>query len=625
MNLPKALGNVRSLAEAIKSSPRGHEATARRDAGAALYNLQDQIDQLIFALKNKIGVKLTTNDTTPTDGSVRTNEPYPWATVDPPTPIAVAELLRFPNFGLKQRILKDVDGVVTPQFLVSGRAVVNVFSEDTEAPVISLSYTPTGGTIPGGIRYSVGVWAADASGQWTKMSLKAINVPADTNTNTISVTVTFKDPTNDSGWVAISPLPPAGWYGPNAEAIAVGNTAYTFTSIGDQLNTPVPDENFDRFLVQARTAYMLGVTGANVAAFSNGGKTLHFTGYTWGNDQLVGRTLSAYFKADPTQPLPIIELEVLSNTADTITVDEDVTALGAVVGDGFLVSTLATTHTANTIGDSALMTNNAEQPAGLEVDRYIGQLVVIVEGTGAGTYPVPIASNTATVVTTAIPFDVTPDATSKFIIISAIVDSQFMSNSLRFSALSADGGVILPLTVNNVRNHYFIQVLTVSPNGLTSDQRWSPFRWIFQFGFNDELGPPQYEWTVGFDTGGTPGDIPMGGTSELLTVDVAGSLHAHRALSEVGPTGDDNEYDVLAYKGSSAPVSVFVSTPTLIVVPDGTPDRENVTTQNLERDTLPLDVGDRLQLVVTKVGSTINGKRGRVSLWVKSFDFTLAQ
>ncbi len=614
LDLPKALGNVREYAQHVKGAPT--LADARVHAGRAIENLQDQIDELIFALKNKIKVKLSLSDA---NAGLRIAEPYPWATIDPPTPIATGEEYRHPNFGLKGKKLSDLTGRSTPQFLLSGRAVVNLFSEVTDAPVVTLSYTPTGGTIPGGVTYTVMVWAVDAAGDWTPGGLASIFVPADTDTNTISATVTFADPANDSGWAAISPFPAAGWYGPNVEAIAVGGTAVTFAGIGE-LNTPVPDELFDHFRVEARTAYKLGIGGAPIAAVA--GDTVTIDGAAFSGDEFVGRTLAVYAMKDPTNPLPICNVPVTGNTADTITCTGAGLAAILHVGDNVLVRAKATTFSATTIGDAKFVNDfpGGQATTGLTPDAHVGQLALIVNGTGRLTRAVPIASNTTTTLTTAAPFDVTPDETSEFIVISSTVDAAYTSGQLRFSALTADSGVVLPLTVGNQWIHYFIQVFTQTAAGLSSDPRWSPWRDIFTPGYPDGigLGPPQISFTVGYGAGGTPEDIPLGGTSELFTVDVPGTVYAHRVKGDSGPLTGDTVFGISVFKGVAPATPVFLTAipPTF---PDGTAADTDVVTTDLESGTLPLELSDRIFLSVDSVGA-VPGQRAVVELWWKPFD-----
>ncbi len=614
LDLPKALGNVREYSQHVKSAKTAGDAVI--STGRALENLQDQIDELIFALKNKIKVKLSLSDAS---AGLRIAGPYPWATIDPPTPIATLEEYRHPNFGIKAKKLTDINARATPQFTLSGRAVVNLFSDMTEAPVVTLSYTPTGGSIPGGVTYTVMVWAVDVNGQWTQGGLASVYVKPDTDTNAVSATVTFKDPVQDSGWVAISPFPAAGWYGPNALALAIGDTAYTFTDIGE-LNTPVPDENFDHFRVEARRSFKDGIGGSVISAVSGGTVTIPDAAFDV--NQFVGRTLSVFALKDPSHPLPICDVPITGNGTDTITTAEDLASLIG-PGDSVLVRAKATLFSATTIGDDLFINNfpGLQAVSGLTPNAHVGQLLLIIAGTGRLTRAVPIASNTDRTFTLAAPFDVTPDATSEFIVISPTIDGVYTSGQLRYSALTAGSGVILPVVVGNYKAHYFFQVFTQTATGLSSDPRWSPWRTSFTWGYPDGvvgLGPPQISWTVGYGAGGTPEDIPLGGTSELFTVDVPGTPYAWRVKGDSGPTGGNTVFGIYVFKQSDPVAPVFLSTPPP-TFPSGTAADTDVLATDLEAGTVPLDQGDRIFLSVDAVGAT-PGQRAVVELWWKPFD-----
>lgn len=606
---------MRNYAEPVKNiSPEG---------ARALVDLQDQIDALVLALKSKIKVTVSANAGAP---SVRTANVYPWATKDPATPQATGELYRHPTFGLREQQLQDANGGIKPQLRISGRGIVNVFSATTVPPVVTLATSPTGGTLPGGVTYTVGCWAVGSDGLWTAMGLASIVVPSGTNTNTVAVTVAFADAVHDSGWVAITPIQDAGWYGPNAQAIAIGGTSYTFTSIGD-LNTPVPDENFDHFVLQARTASKLGVWGMNIVAVA-GAKITFPPDCAFTVNQFAGRTMGILRKNDPTQRLPLAEVLIVSNDATSVTASESLAALGVVIGDEAFCVMQATTHTSHSIGDANCVNGatGGQASVGMPVNGYVGQLVMITRGTGSGTIPVPVASNSATVLTTTVPFVVTPDATSEFIVINSVVDFQAISGQIEFDSSTADDGVDLPLLIDNTWRHYFVQVLTATGAGATSLVQYSPFRYIFHLGLSSVLASEK--WTVGFLPGGLPGDIPAGpppaGTSELTIIETDGTPYKWEALAEIGPVGADIIIDILYFRGVAAGVSIF-GTGTKIVIPDGTTNRTIVVSGTLT-DPKALQIGDRLQLSVIQVGLVTAGQRARVELfWSKTVQNAASQ
>lgn len=355
-----------------------------------------------FLSFNKAGLMPQTLDNVPAYPYFIHGEraPYPWSTHDALTPRAPNNLYRSPNFGLREKILTDVNGNVTPQFIIDGFGICNSFSKMTVSPqIVAVTVSPTGGTIAGNQVVVLGAWAQGSDNLMTRMALMSIEIPPGTDTNSIQFSVVFANPT-DQGWIAISPNPKAGWYGPGAVAtptsspasiqpqlqaladlyiqqnnaaglnidqwifywsqvtgailsgsqvesmiVAAGLTdltrgniisigtflaavpqvvalaTYQFTAIG-QLDTPVPDEQFDHYVVQARTGYVLGATGMSVLSidYATGVLTFPVTTLPDGG-QFVGRTATCYGLADPTQPLPIMDVVITAQTTSTITVD----------------------------------------------------------------------------------------------------------------------------------------------------------------------------------------------------------------------------------------------------------------------------------------------------------------
>lgn len=567
-------------------------------------------------------------------GSSGARFPYPWATQDSNTPAAPSqENMRNPNFGIRQQVALDVSGHSTPQIIAQGDGIANVFSATTISPKVALSTSTTGGAIPGGIEAIIGVWAIGQDLKSTPMHVQSIIIPAGTNTNTVTAIATFADPAHDAGWVAITTDPNAGWFGPNAEAIPNGSTTYTFTEIG-QLNTPVPDEAFDHYLLQLRVAYKLGIGGgpcSSVAAALGGGTVLGFPGWGFDVNALAGRTLSCYFMADFTKPVNIIDVPIIANDGDSITVADDLTGIAS-VGDGFFIAAKADTFTSTTIGDS-LYVHLPGVPGGIGFDAT-GKLLLIVRGLGAGDPPVPIASNTDTVITTAVPFPTTPDFTSEFIIIGAEVAASVASDPtpVQLPITAIAGSVSLTATVPNAWQHYLVQVRTVDSKGDQSELQYSPFRVMFNPGFADgtvtpaALGDPNFSWEVGFLPGGMPGDLPVavagvGATSGLtLPLTVAQTAYAWKAVLEVGPVGADVVMDVLVFRGTDPAISLF-NGGAPIDIPDGTGDRVEVA--GVITGAIDLAVGDRLQLQVIQIGISVAGQRATVGLYAGPLVSTL--
>ncbi len=428
--------------------------------------------------------------------------PYPWAGTDTNTPFAPSaiEVFRTPSFGIDRQLVTDPSSGNTATFLVvTSTGIVNSFSNATLPPVISVATAPTGGSIPGNQVLTVGVYARDNSGFSTKMSLASIEVPAGTNTNTVTVTVAFANPATDVGYVAITPDWEQGWFGPGPTTIAIGigGTSYTFTSMGTgfALNTPVPNPDLDHFVIQARTAYKFGVWGGHIvsiASIGGGQCRITFPTQPWTTNQFAGRTLSCYGRSNLTSPVPIVDTPIISNDTTSVVVADVSTILAA--GDLVCCWMRASTFGPYTIGD----VNILQTP--LVVNAYAGKLVWIVRGTGAGNQPVLIASNTTSVLTTATPFEVTPDATSEFLVINSSVEWQIPTNALTCADWTSELSQSLPLPGD--WRHYFIQVLAADANGDVADPIFSPWRIFFDPDAPASGNAPLTNNPTGFSVGG---------------------------------------------------------------------------------------------------------------------------
>ncbi len=542
----------------------------------------------------------------------------------------------------------------------------------------------------------------------------------ETGNSAVHVSVTFFNPGQDKGWVAITLDPNTGWYGPNAVAIPPGQTTFTFVSVGPPW-VPVPDQEFDHLIIQARVAYVLGINGGDVIEVA--GPVLKFNPDTWPATSLAGRTIACYFKRDPTQLLPLTDVLVLSSTTDSLTVDTDLSALvngltggttvsnvqapvfsgtglddlsaggnytdwsanpggqytvyiastatgtdifnwvnnstggggpstpitggvqnldngvtiqfgattghtegdywtintvpgppvtsGGVPGDGILVSCRADIFSANTIGDSLL---------NLVPSRYIGKLVMILKGTGAGQEPVPIIDNTATAFTTP-GFAIAPGPDSEFIIINSAVDYEFESTALSENTAAAAVVQTFAVSIANNWQHYFVQARTADKNGNLSLVGASPYRRIFQPGFPDgatqlaptNWGTPQETLQFGIGTDQGPADLIAGGTTPFGIEKFGGILYGWDAVCEVGPVGADIIIDVNRSNDDTDAASIFGDIK--IVIPDGTPANTLVRGTSFSATNNIVGIDDRLQGLILQVGSSVPGQRVTINLY----------
>lgn len=420
--------------------------------------------------------------------------PYPLACNDfPNTPtlsVAAGAALRSPSFGLKLSSYINPGGVAFNQLVVTTTSIPNVFSSATQPPTISLTSASTGGTIPGNQVVTVGVYVQGPDGLYTVLAQASLGLSPATNTNTVTVHVVFANPSTDVGFAVITIDPDEGWFGSGPTIPMVGSS-YTFTSIG-ALNTPVPIADYDHLVIEARTAIKYGVWGGAVGTIVNnmdGTSTITFlnpdgsNASDWPINQFQGRIITCYANIDPTMSVPLADAIVISSGVTSVTTVNLVGIVG--VGDQIACQMQATSFSSTTIGDSNILISSFGSPLPLIPHAWIGQLIKIIAGTGANTTPTVIADNTTDTFTMATPFEITPDATSVFILLNASVEYITKTGPLAIPDFVTE--VTQAITVSDDWRHFFVQVFIADSNGDISLPEWSPFRLIFSNGLPPNL------------------------------------------------------------------------------------------------------------------------------------------
>jgi hypothetical protein len=241
-------------------------------------------------------------------------------------------------------------------------------------------------------------------------------------------------------------------------------TEYVFTAISaDGLG--LPDINFNQFLVEEWGLVHSGVLGDTVASIDVTGKILTFSG-GWTTNQWAGYVLSLQYRPGVTTQ-PALNMVVTSNTADALTMP----ATGFLAGDVVVLRFKAGHITSNTIGDDNMQ--NSYYPGGMDINDEIGNLIFILAGTGVGQSPKTVASNTHTVLTITGTWDVTPDATSVFLILSPAVVYSYYTNAQR-----GDGTIALSLIAQTRAITASQQALLVSVS--TADAGGNTGPWQYQ-------------------------------------------------------------------------------------------------------------------------------------------------
>ncbi len=394
----------------------------------------------------------------------------------------------------------------------------------------------SGGSIKPGI-YTILISANAGIGPVSSTSA-SVNVPAGTNTNTITL--------SNIQWPAGAAIAPTPFLGSSSMRMrmafaftgsapdAYGNpTTITITAPGEDA-FGLPDIAFNGFLLEEFAELVGGVWGDRVQMYTGGAHPVLTLSGGYTVNQWTGYVLSLLYRPAPAFGLqPSISDTVLSNTASTLTLAGLSNSFQA--GDVVVLRAKSGSITSTTIGDSQFV--NAYTPAGLPVNAYAGCSLQIIKGTGAGTPAQTVLSNTATVFTINGTWDITPDATSVFIVIAATANfsttnGPLSSDGVNFPSGSppVTGGVVQVGTVPAITTSeasLFLRVSTIDVNGKASPAQYQPFREVFI--------PPQNP------TGGSnlnPGyfTVAIDG-SQHFTIDLANGPNQRLVLDTTTATG----------------------------------------------------------------------------------------
>lgn len=374
---------------------------------------------------------------------------------------------------LESGIGLSIDRSVYPALIkASGNIPCNVSASSVFAPRVPLTATETttGGSIPAGTFYIAVTW--DSILGPVSEVVKAVATSGSANIFTIAGII----------WPNSAAPNPGVFIGATPQTMkAVSFTGSVYDANGnpttievDQLPVAglgLPDPNFQRFVMETTAIAHGGVWGASVTAVS--GSDVTISGAGWDVNQWAGYVLTLYYRDQTTQPG--LNLEVVSNTADTLTMSHS----GFLAGDVVVMRAAADHITASTIGDDNF--ENSFAPTGLDTGgSEIGKLIRIIGGTGAGQPGKTIASNTSTVYTINGTWDITPDATSIWIVTEPTAGQRKHTAVITNDGLNLDFGVVVeapvPLTA---AQSLLVEVATADVHGNHFPMRMQPFREVY--------------------------------------------------------------------------------------------------------------------------------------------------
>ncbi|GAC1700176.1 MAG: hypothetical protein NVS9B4_01080 [Candidatus Acidiferrum sp.] len=415
--------------------------------------------------------------------------PYPWLAGGEIGKNGTIYINNYVSFGVTAQYIIQADGSPQSNIVIDGRPPVNKFGSAYPPNVPQQGTTSnTGGTIGVG-NYLIAFTSIDGSGGWSALSKFVHVVVPPGNTNTITVTGIYWPPDAVDGAVYISTdemtLGTAGKLGALPASL-------TLTAIPNALVGP-PDVKFDHFHVRVRTIIHSGCIGMTVS--NVGPNLIQLPGYgPSAVNAFVGYQVSllGWAFASAIRPLPILDSFITASSSDAggnlnLTLASDFLQYGVAAYDVVVIRALPTNITSNTIG--CTMFQNGYFPGGLDTATgEAGMLLTIIAGTGAGQEKT-IASNTANTYTIVGTWDITPDATSVFIITDPTW--QFLKPSATMEVTNA-----IPTAPQFISGNYlnnprgvtlYVQVLTEDINDMSAPDQYAPFREVYQHGAGVKL------------------------------------------------------------------------------------------------------------------------------------------
>ncbi len=520
-------------------------------------------------------------------------QPLPWK---PFSDVAAITSLYRPSgfvFGLAQGPGPSGAAALT----ISGWPSINTFSPNLAAPPVIDSYAVVSANIGGTIALNYGdyiavVVAYDAGGL-----ISEISNPTNFAIAAVAVKVTFGVmwPANTVAYEvfvgsSIETLQPQGRLTATPASITL-----TLCVIG--LGYGLPDPHRSCWHIIAQQERHSGVLAANVLSVTASTVVLGLpTGLNFTSGQFNGRALVLLGRV-ATPDLPVLGNPIVGTDVDgTLHV---ASPWGSFLQPGDLVTiqTLADTHTATAIGDSAFANIFSPGGTGLAVNAEAGSEVWIMSGAGAGQVR-DIASNTGTVIVPKLPFSPPPDATSQFIVVA--------KTHLVDIPTSPDTAITIPQTMTTAPVialvdatalqglEVFVRVLPQDEFGNDADFAVDEYREIY-------VNPvPSSVAAFLLEVAGTVGI--QSDAAGLMQLPNDYQTTGVRAVMKSGPTGANLTVQIYAFVNPTDITDTLWMTPTII---DGTASIISTAAQVAAAVVIPDNTNVRLS--ITAVGSTFPG------------------
>ena len=404
---------------------------------------------------------------------------FPWAP-DLQVPIAGDVIFGAErSFSVQPTYEIRPDGTALVRLLVGGKLPVNSFNA-LSAPGIALQATvaTTGGTIPGGITLYIAIAAVDADGNLSGLSpaISRADVPAGTNTNTVTVAVNDWD-ASQTGYAVFAGMNPnqMSWQQDGSGKPSTVTMTYLVTG-----RYGPPDVEFDRLLLRIKRIDHSGVFGVQLSAV--GTNALTVTGAAWTTNQWANYDCSILAKADGSA-VPIANFTVSANTAAILTVTPDPATLGIAIGDVLVMRSRPTVGSdagGHYIEDANWQNSLSNAGAGLVVNAEKSQILRIIAGPGRGQQYI-IKSNTATRLYITGDWYTTPTTASRYVIEESAW--QFEKRDGPYENSDPNFQTTIQLDAENWRNRtILIQAVALDGGDAMGLETLAPVRDMYVFG-----------------------------------------------------------------------------------------------------------------------------------------------
>lgn len=433
------------------------------------------------------------------------------------------------NFELSQSSSSNADGTAQAFANVTGKMPVKAFIPDCPRVVIlraSVTVSPTGGLIPGGITVYLAVGVRDAEGEPAPPSVViAIDVPSGTDTNSIEIAdvewpdfaglaeyvVYASDKADlvceqDSG--GLSPSSPLGSYTPGT---------VTFLGPLARSTSALPDSDTAKVRLKYKPLIHGGVEGAAVDAV--GGVSSSPVSSPPGvnfilasqcadaalTDDWTGRKIAIIGRENGAAPWVAFDVLSFDPATGLFILDQDPVAAGVLEGDALVVCTKGVDNSGDrfVVSDPGLA-NAQDKPtphAGLvpHDPDLLHAIFRVIAGTSRGK-TAKVVDNDATSFTLDTGIEI--DDTSVWIIEgSTWFPSADFSAALANSDRDQQASLALP-TINYLKTSVLVAGFTVDSDEVESTDDDGPIRMLYLFGATgsggDSLGATRYVVPVTF-------------------------------------------------------------------------------------------------------------------------------